>query len=218
MDATITFDSNDQAQFIADMPQLAANGHVVTVDGHTVTIDDEALAVLADIDPEHDGHYDGTHVWIGGSEYRVVRRTGRPPLDKDGTTRVSVTMPISVVAEIDRRGFTHGDRSTQIRRAVEEHLRGDFGAPTVTATADSDPRVIVDQVHDVLAYLRRTVSTVSAATTALQWMDDADEAIDHAAAAVEDAIGELYAALSQAETPYARLARAAECAAIPEDV
>jgi hypothetical protein len=55
---TITFASPDQAQFIAGMPQLVANGHRVGVDGSTVTISDAALAVLAEQPFDVDGHYE----------------------------------------------------------------------------------------------------------------------------------------------------------------
>lgn len=144
-------------------------------------------------------------------------RTGRPALDPDSATRaVPVRMTDTMLAELDRRAFTHGNRSEQIRRAVAEYLRGDYGAPTITATRDDDPQAIVDQISDVLAYLQRTVSTISQAAEALRWMGD-DE-FEHRCDAANGAIGELYAALSQAEAPYAQRAREAACAAIPEGV
>lgn len=68
---TITLGSAAQADFLAQMPQLVANGHRVEVDGSTVALTSDALEVLADQDDDEDGHYDGTHVWIGGTEYRV---------------------------------------------------------------------------------------------------------------------------------------------------
>ena len=69
MTATITLTSPDQAQFIADMPQLAGNGHQVDVNGSTVTLTDDALEVLADLPEDNDGHFDGTAVYIGGTAY-----------------------------------------------------------------------------------------------------------------------------------------------------
>lgn len=71
--ATITFATAEQAAFIAEMPELAGNGHPVVVMGVTAALDAEALAVLAELPDDNDGHYDGTHVWVGGSEYAVNR-------------------------------------------------------------------------------------------------------------------------------------------------
>jgi hypothetical protein len=34
-------------------------------------VDDLALEVLGELDEEHDGHYDGHHVWVGGCAYDV---------------------------------------------------------------------------------------------------------------------------------------------------
>lgn len=38
-----------------------------------VYLTDTALDALAALDDEHDGHFDGTYVWVGGSEYAVTR-------------------------------------------------------------------------------------------------------------------------------------------------
>lgn len=144
------------------------------------------------------------------------KRTGRPPLDLAGSTRVTVTMPNGMIRDLSGRSFTQGSQSTQIRKAVEEYLSGGYGAPTVTATKASDPADIVNQVSDVLAYLQRVSSTISQTAGVLRWMGD-DES-EHRFDAAIGAIGELYAALSEAEAPYAQRAREAACAAIPEDV
>jgi hypothetical protein len=71
MTAIVTFQSAEQARFIADMPQLAGNNHRVDVDGAAVTLTDRALAVLAELSDEDDGHYDGEYIWIGGHGYPV---------------------------------------------------------------------------------------------------------------------------------------------------
>lgn len=71
MTALVTFQSADQARFIADAPVLASNGHRVDVDDTTVILTDSALAVLAEQLDGWDGHYDGTHIWIGGHGFPV---------------------------------------------------------------------------------------------------------------------------------------------------
>jgi phage terminase small subunit len=68
---TITFSTPGQAQHFARLPELAGNGHDAEVDGVTAALDTAALAVLADFDEHDDFHFDGTHVWVGGTEYRV---------------------------------------------------------------------------------------------------------------------------------------------------
>lgn len=68
---TVTFSSREQAAFIAEMPQLAGNGHRLHVNDATVALTPGALDVLADLDDDNDGHFDGTHVWVGGTEYLV---------------------------------------------------------------------------------------------------------------------------------------------------
>ncbi len=69
----IVFGIPEQATFIAEMPQLAGNGYRVAVIGTTAVLTAAALDVLADLPDDNDGHYDGSHVWIGGSKYPVVR-------------------------------------------------------------------------------------------------------------------------------------------------
>lgn len=68
---TADMGDTDMAQWIADMPQLAGNGHRVQVDGATVTLSGRALEVLAGLDSDNDGHYDGTGLWVGGDRYEV---------------------------------------------------------------------------------------------------------------------------------------------------
>lgn len=72
MTATATFTTVEQAHCIATLPELAGNGHNVETDGPTIVLSDDALDVLADLDEHDDGHYDGTHIWIGGAEYLVT--------------------------------------------------------------------------------------------------------------------------------------------------
>lgn len=67
----ITFGDTAQVDYIANLTELIGNGHRVDIDGRTVTLTADALDVLAEFDEEWDGHYDGTHVWIGGTEYLV---------------------------------------------------------------------------------------------------------------------------------------------------
>jgi hypothetical protein len=68
---TVTLPGAEYAQYIAEMPQLAANGSRVEVDGATVTLGRDALDVLAGLADDYDGHFDGTCIWIGGSAYAV---------------------------------------------------------------------------------------------------------------------------------------------------
>lgn len=69
---TVDLGTAEHAQFLANMPQLAGNGHRVNVEGTTAALTTDALDVLADLPEDCDGHYDGTHIWIGGSEYTVT--------------------------------------------------------------------------------------------------------------------------------------------------
>lgn len=57
---------------VADLDILRANGERPTAEGSTVTLRKSALDLLAEhCTTEDDGHYDGTHIWMGGSEYEV---------------------------------------------------------------------------------------------------------------------------------------------------
>lgn len=49
---------------------LSVPVHVV---GGTVVLSAAALLELSALDEHVDGHYDGTHIWIGGTEYAVVK-------------------------------------------------------------------------------------------------------------------------------------------------
>jgi DNA-binding phage protein len=70
---TVALRDAEMARYLAGMPQIdpAFGGPRVDVEGATVTLNTEALDLLADLDEDIDGHYDGTHIWIGGTEYRV---------------------------------------------------------------------------------------------------------------------------------------------------
>jgi hypothetical protein len=65
--------STDRALWLSE---LRANGHRLAVVGNAVELTDEALAVLAGLRTIDDGHFDGTYIWIGGSEFAVVRGGG----------------------------------------------------------------------------------------------------------------------------------------------
>jgi hypothetical protein len=42
-------------------------------DPGTMVFDNAVAGVLRDLPEDDDGHFDGTHIWIGGSEYEVTR-------------------------------------------------------------------------------------------------------------------------------------------------
>ena len=69
--ATATVTLSNDADAVSLGALLARLGDEVTVNGRTVTLDADALNTLADLDDEHDGHFDGTYVWVGGTEYVV---------------------------------------------------------------------------------------------------------------------------------------------------
>lgn len=69
---TATFDSPEMAQFVADIIRPYGVKQP-KVNGSTMTIDDQAIEILADIDDQTDGHYDGEAIWIGGTEYPVTQ-------------------------------------------------------------------------------------------------------------------------------------------------
>ncbi len=73
MTNTVEVFTTERAEFLATFPMLVANGHAPAYEGSTVELSDEALAFLADLDPEADGHYGSNHIWIGGTGYRVER-------------------------------------------------------------------------------------------------------------------------------------------------
>lgn len=62
----------DNAQFLAQLPDLIANGRRVDVDGSTVTITEESLGILAGFGDEDDGSYSDDQIWIGGRGYDVT--------------------------------------------------------------------------------------------------------------------------------------------------
>lgn len=75
--ATVDFRDADRAAWFSQMAVFQANGFRPEADGATVTMSAAALDYLAEevsagrITDEHDGYYDGTYVWIGGTEYLV---------------------------------------------------------------------------------------------------------------------------------------------------
>jgi hypothetical protein len=58
------------AQYIADTLTLAL-GARPQVDGSTITLTADDLAQLAALPEDHDGHYDGKLIWVGGTDYLV---------------------------------------------------------------------------------------------------------------------------------------------------
>jgi hypothetical protein len=66
--STVTLrDGVDAAELVA----FLAPRYRATADGPAVRLGPGALAYLAGLDEHHDGHYDGAHIWIGGTEYPV---------------------------------------------------------------------------------------------------------------------------------------------------
>lgn len=123
--ATINCGTAEQAEFLAGM------GHGAEADGTVVTLSEDTLAVLADLPADGDGHYDGRHVWIGGSEYRVVRKTGRPPIGPEVKTR----LPERELRELAHRaGLLEIDRSELIRGYVLDGL----GRAVIVAVGPGD--------------------------------------------------------------------------------
>jgi hypothetical protein len=59
-----------QADYIA---ASVTRGVIIDIDeaGAEVTVSSECLDELAALPSDADGHFDGRHVWIGGTEYEV---------------------------------------------------------------------------------------------------------------------------------------------------
>jgi hypothetical protein len=114
---TATFSTPQMAQFVADLirPYGVSNPYL---DGATIKIDDEALEVLAELDSETDGHYDGEHIWVGGSEYPVVR-LGRARAGKTITVRFDPRILTDLSVRAAELGIP---RTDLIRRYVNEGL------------------------------------------------------------------------------------------------
>jgi hypothetical protein len=116
MRVMITFDTKDRANYLAKIPQLISNGHRVQVDGYTATFDSIALTVLAEMSDGADGYYDGSKVWIGGTGYRAVRKTGRTPIGPEVKTRLA--KKDIVVLDWRARRLAGGDRAALIRSVL----------------------------------------------------------------------------------------------------
>lgn len=104
MTATIILASFEQVQFIRDMPQLVGNGYLVETDNRAVTLPDETLDALAEVPADHDGHFDGTALWIGGTAYAI-----------DGATEVRTggwNKATRVFETIDREPYVPGCTGT----------------------------------------------------------------------------------------------------------
>lgn len=64
---TVELASVEQANYLMDTLAEFCTPGMQT--GCVVTISPEGLTLLAALDDHADGHFDGIHVWIGGSEY-----------------------------------------------------------------------------------------------------------------------------------------------------
>ena len=71
---TVTLPTSEMAKLVSDI--IRPYGvRLPRVDGVSLSIDAEALEILAEIDETQDGHYDGTHIWISGTEYHVTDKS-----------------------------------------------------------------------------------------------------------------------------------------------
>lgn len=69
--AAVTLPTTEMASWLYD---TAATGAGTEISGTTVLLSSASLRVLAvEVDKEADGHYDGQHIWITGSEYAVEK-------------------------------------------------------------------------------------------------------------------------------------------------
>lgn len=168
--STVTLASTDDAQSLA---QLVAGA---TTDGATVALSADALDTLAALDDEHDGHFDGTYIWIGGSEYPVALATevagqAYRITDHDDALRIYGDFLGQAAETIDRVFADAAD--SVVAMQIGEHRRGEINRPrscaralvnlqtpeldvqvdldTVTATHDPRSRWTADEVADLLA-------------------------------------------------------------------
>jgi hypothetical protein len=65
--------SAERAEWLANLSDFRANGISLVTRGSAVELTNDALERLADLDEDSDGHFDGTHIWVGGTEYAVTR-------------------------------------------------------------------------------------------------------------------------------------------------
>jgi hypothetical protein len=73
---SIVLDTLDQAVYLIDTIGMDGARHHTEIaeDTHaTVIMSGDDLDILAGLTDEDDGYFDGTHVWIGGRDYPVVR-------------------------------------------------------------------------------------------------------------------------------------------------
>lgn len=72
MMATVTFPDTRSAGTGEEVAAfIAQNLTGATAEGSTVVLTADALTELAERPDDCDGHYDGRHIWVGGSEYEV---------------------------------------------------------------------------------------------------------------------------------------------------
>ena len=74
----VAFGARAQADYLISSLRAcdASAGSHIADDGRTVFLTSQALGVLAEFNEHADGHFDGQHVWIGGTEYAVTATSG----------------------------------------------------------------------------------------------------------------------------------------------
>lgn len=75
-------DPDKRAYLVATVQQVS-DGFVLE-QGDNVVLDSTALNTLRYVDLMADGHYDGAHVWIGGTEYDVAEVDPQPEPEPEG--------------------------------------------------------------------------------------------------------------------------------------
>ena len=132
---TVTFTSADQAKFVLDLIRPGAASEDAVVGATTLALSDDALGLLGELDEETDGHFDGEHVWIGGSEYPVERhsRLGRPRIGP----ALKIRVPNADLDALTERARTFGvDRSALIRQYIRDGLAADVVGESTTSAPD----------------------------------------------------------------------------------
>jgi hypothetical protein len=78
MTATVTLADSSSAYLLAQLVVTLTGSGCSTSKVHRdnsrdVHLTDDHLDALSALDDEHDGHYDGTYIWVGGTAYKVSR-------------------------------------------------------------------------------------------------------------------------------------------------
>lgn len=166
---TVTFRDAEMAQFVAD--QIRPYGVLQpAIDGATLTIDDDALSILADLDGDADGHYDGTHIWVGGTEYAVTQ-LGR---SREGKA-ISLRVPADhLTAGTERAKALGVDRSELFRRYIAAGLSRPAFTVQIEATSDGTAWQAIAPSEIVEADLGETAQDVAEWTASNQTEADGD--------------------------------------------